>query len=312
MSLTGTWDAQALALVAQGDADALTRLYDRYASFAFRAAMRVTGEAALAEDAVQEAFLEIWRNAPTYDRQRAAPRVWICAIAHHRAVDLMRRRGSSMSLPGSETLVPKQLVLPDIWAEVAQRLSADELRAALLALSPRKREVIELAFFGGLTHREIARTTSTPLGTVKSRIRHGLVAMRSALAPGRPDTAVRARPAMLLQVALDARDLGALLKMIRRDVIWLAARGEEPRRVCTGREEVRERWRAFRKAGGNALPRVVLERDAIVVLDPQRHGGHGPAVFHVLRYQGAEIASIEDYPDQESAIAAVSQAPGPS
>jgi RNA polymerase sigma-70 factor (ECF subfamily) len=108
-------------------------------------------------------------------------KTWLLAIVHHRAIDAVRRRRPVAGLPEREDVPPPALRLPDVWGEVSATLDAESLRAALAALSDAQREAIELAYFGGLTQVEIAERTDTPLGTVKSRMRLGLLAMRRVL-----------------------------------------------------------------------------------------------------------------------------------
>ncbi len=174
-------DRDVLERVSAGELDALELLYDRYRTMAYSIAMRITSDAALAEDVVQEAFLGAWRNAGRYLESRASVKTWLLAIVHHRAVDAVRRRRPTVELPEREDIPPPQLTLPDIWTEVAGRLDAEAVQGALRTLSDVQREAIELAYFGGLTQAEIAARTNTPLGTVKSRMRLGLLAMRRAL-----------------------------------------------------------------------------------------------------------------------------------
>jgi RNA polymerase sigma factor (sigma-70 family) len=167
--------------VAAGELNALELLYDRYRTMAYSIALRITGEATLAEDVVQDAFLGAWRNAGRYAESRASVKTWLLAIVHHRAVDAVRRRRPTVELPEREDVPPTALTLPDIWHEVAGRLDRDAVQAAIRTLSDVQREAIELAYFGGLTQAEIADRTGTPLGTVKSRMRLGLLAMRRTL-----------------------------------------------------------------------------------------------------------------------------------
>ena len=148
---------------------------------AYSIAYRITSDASLAEDVVQEAFLGAWRNAGKYVEGRGSVKTWLLSIVHHRAVDAVRRRRPTSELPEREDFSPAALTLPDVWAEVAGRLDSDEVRAALDRITPVQREAIELAYFSGLTQQEIAERTGTPLGTVKSRMRLGLLAMRRAL-----------------------------------------------------------------------------------------------------------------------------------
>ncbi|HEX5149684.1 MAG TPA: sigma-70 family RNA polymerase sigma factor, partial [Candidatus Limnocylindrales bacterium] len=105
-------------------------------------------------------------------------------IVHHRAIDAIRRRRPTTELPDIDAGLPDALTLPDVWAEVSASLDSATVRAALAALSDVQREALELAYFGGLTQQEIAERTGTPLGTVKSRMRLGLLAMRRSLEVG--------------------------------------------------------------------------------------------------------------------------------
>jgi RNA polymerase sigma-70 factor (ECF subfamily) len=143
-------------------------------------AMRITRDPALAQDAVQEAFVGVWRNAGRYAAGRSSVRTWMLSIAHHRAIDIVRRRRPTSALPEIETAEPA-LTTPDVWPEVARTLDRDSVTAAMASLPDPQREAIQLAYFEGLTQVEIAERTSTPLGTVKSRVRLGLLALRRAL-----------------------------------------------------------------------------------------------------------------------------------
>jgi RNA polymerase sigma-70 factor, ECF subfamily len=177
-------DQAVLARVANGELDALQDLYDRYRTMAYSIALRITSDGALAEDVVQDAFLGAWRNAARYVEGRGSVKTWLLSIVHHRAVDAVRRRRPTTELPEAEAPPPATLTLPDIWAEVAGNLDRAEIASALATLSDVQREAIELAYFGGLTQVEIADRTGAPLGTVKSRIRLGLLALREVLVAG--------------------------------------------------------------------------------------------------------------------------------
>src|SRR6476660_5962720 len=176
-------DRAVLVRLADGELDALGDLYDRYKTMAYSIAYRITNDATLAEDVVQEAFLGVWRNATRYVQGRGSVKTWLLSIVHHRAIDAVRRRRSTVDLPERDDAPPPALRLPDVWGEVSSNLDADEVRAALASLSDVQREALELAYFGGLTQTEIAERTGTPLGTVKSRMRLGLLAMREMLSP---------------------------------------------------------------------------------------------------------------------------------
>ena len=174
-------DRVILGRIGAGELDALEELYDRYRTMAYSIALRITTDAALAEDVVQDAFLGAWRNANRYLEGRGSVKTWLLSIVHHRAVDAVRRRRPTTELPDRESTPPLALTIPDIWPEVDGRLDRDSVRQALAALSESQREALELAYFSGLTQQEIAVRTGAPLGTVKSRMRLGLLAMRRAL-----------------------------------------------------------------------------------------------------------------------------------
>jgi RNA polymerase sigma-70 factor (ECF subfamily) len=174
-------DRAVLARIANGELQALDELYERYKTMAYSIAYRITNDASLAEDVVQDAFLGAWRNAGRYIQGRGSVKTWLLSIVHHRAIDAVRRRRPTTPLPEREDVPPAALMLPDVWSEVAADLDAEAVRGALAVLSDVQREAIELAYFGGLTQQEIAARTDTPLGTVKSRMRLGLLAMRRVL-----------------------------------------------------------------------------------------------------------------------------------
>ena len=177
-------DRAALARIAGGELAALEDLYDRYKTMAYSIAYRITNDATLAEDVVQDAFLGAWRNAARYVEGRGSVKTWLLSIVHHRAIDAIRRRRPTTELPEIDAALPASLTLPDVWAEVSASLDSVTVREALVALSDVQREALELAYFGGLTQQEIAERTGTPLGTVKSRMRLGLLAMRRSLEMG--------------------------------------------------------------------------------------------------------------------------------
>jgi len=185
-------DEALLERAANGDQGAIAVLYDRYKGLMYGLASRITGDQALAQDVLQDAFVGIWKNAARFSSARASARTWILSITHHRAVDAVRRRRPTTELPDAELPPPVQLTVPDVWGDVAQRLDGDAVRAALGTLSGVQREAIELAYFGGLTQQEIAQRTGAPLGTVKSRVRLGLLQLRAVLDSYETTDAVRA------------------------------------------------------------------------------------------------------------------------
>ncbi len=176
-------DRAVMGRIADGELHALDELYERYKTMAYSIAYRITNDATLAEDVVQDAFLGAWRNAGRYVTGRGSVKTWLLSIVHHRAIDAVRRRRPTTELPEHEEAPPLALRLPDVWAEVSANLDAEVVRGAMGVLSDVQREAIELAYFNGLTQVEIADRTNTPLGTVKSRMRLGLLAMRRELTP---------------------------------------------------------------------------------------------------------------------------------
>ncbi|HEX7611427.1 MAG TPA: sigma-70 family RNA polymerase sigma factor [Candidatus Limnocylindrales bacterium] len=175
-------EAELMRQVAAGEIGGLETLYDRHHGMAYALALRITTEPGLAEDVVQDSFLGLWRNAGRYAEAKGSVRGWLLAIVRHRAIDTIRRQKKGVTLDGETSdIVPAALTLPDIWPEVASRLDAQQVRVALEGLPAAQREAIEFAYFDGLTQREIATRTGAPLGTVKSRMRLGLVALRREL-----------------------------------------------------------------------------------------------------------------------------------
>src|SRR5574338_700982 len=172
-------DRETMDRLASGDLGALERLYEQYGAMSVSIAYRITGDRAIAEDVVQEAFLGAWRNAARYAASRGSVRTWLLSIVHHRAIDAVRRRRPTSELPETDAGMPTALVMPDSWTEVSAALDRETVRAALDTLSIVQREAIELAYFGGLTQAEIAERTGVPLGTVKGRMRLGLDALRA-------------------------------------------------------------------------------------------------------------------------------------
>jgi RNA polymerase sigma-70 factor (ECF subfamily) len=174
-------EAALMERLAEGEVAALGMLYDRYRAVAYALALRITADAQSAEDVVQDAFLGVWSHARGYAAARGSVRTWLLSIVHHRAIDLVRRRRPVASLPLAGDPTDPALSVADPWPEVAGRLDRDRIRAALARLSDVQREALELAYFGGLTQVEIAERVGAPLGTVKSRLRLGLLALRRAL-----------------------------------------------------------------------------------------------------------------------------------
>jgi RNA polymerase sigma-70 factor (ECF subfamily) len=175
-------DEELMQLVYHGEAAAFEVIYDRHADAAFSLAYRMCGQRALAEDVVQEGFLSLWRSGTRYDRARGSVRTWVLSVVHNRAIDALRRRTVRDRGRVSDEGIEERLAAPERTdVEFARRDEAREVRAALEKLPKEQSHVIELAYFGGLTHIEIASMLDTPVGTVKGRMRLGLEKLRMTL-----------------------------------------------------------------------------------------------------------------------------------
>ena len=178
-------DEELMDLVREGDAAAFGAIYDRHSTAAFSLAYRMVGRRNAAEDVVQEAFLSLWRSGGRYDSTRGSVRTWILGIVHNRAIDAMRRATVHDKRRASDEGIEERFEAPERTdAEAARRSEAGEVRAALGVLPPDQLRVIELAYFGGFTHAEIAEMLDTPLGTVKGRMRLALEKLRGVLGEG--------------------------------------------------------------------------------------------------------------------------------
>ncbi len=175
-----------ISAVAGGDHPALLALYDRHGRVAYGLAYRILGDAGAAEEAVQDGYLRVWRRASTFDAARGGVRSWLLTIVHHCAIDLLRRRtGAPPVIAGLDEIADRQAV-PDAWSDVSQRLESERVHTAVATLPGEQRRAIEMAYFDGLTHREIAERDGLPLGTVKGRLRLGLRRLHGLLAEPTP------------------------------------------------------------------------------------------------------------------------------
>jgi RNA polymerase sigma-70 factor (ECF subfamily) len=179
-------DEELMQLVRENDSAAFAVVYERHTTAAFSLAFRMCGKRALAEDVVQEAFLSLWRSGARYDSTRGSVRTWVLGIVHNRAIDALRRGVVQDRGWVSDEGIEEQLEASERTEhEVGRRDEAREIRAALVELPPDQSRVIELAYYGGFTHSEIARMLDTPVGTIKGRMRLGLQKMRSQLSSER-------------------------------------------------------------------------------------------------------------------------------
>jgi RNA polymerase sigma-70 factor (ECF subfamily) len=175
-------DEDLMPLVRDGDARAFEVLFDRHGGPAFSLAYRMCGSRARAEDIVQEAFLSVWRAGARYDQSRGSVRSWILSAVHNRAIDTFRREAVRPTRPLDESGVIERLAAPELTdVEAERRVDGDHVRGALRELPDDQRQVIELSYYGGFTHQQIAEMLSLPPGTVKGRMRLGLGKMRIAL-----------------------------------------------------------------------------------------------------------------------------------
>jgi RNA polymerase sigma-70 factor (ECF subfamily) len=176
-------DEDLMALVRENHASAFEIVYERHADAAFSLAYRMTGKRALAEDVVQEAFLSLWRSGARYDRTRGSVRTWVLGIVHNRAIDALRRGTVHDRRRASDEGIDERVDAGERTdVEAVRREEAREVRLALRELPSEQSQVIELAYFGGFTHTEIASMLDTPIGTIKGRMRLGLRKMRTQLA----------------------------------------------------------------------------------------------------------------------------------
>jgi RNA polymerase sigma-70 factor, ECF subfamily len=172
----GSSAAEEMRLVARiraGDQQAMSELYDRYSTVVYAVGLRVLQDAAAAEDVLQDIFLQLWRNPDAFDASRGSLAAWLAVIARHRAIDRLRKRRP-------ETDIEECVIAggPDLRDESERALVLEKVRNVLAEMSAEQATALDLAFFQGLTHTEIAEKTGAPLGTIKTRIRTGLQQLR--------------------------------------------------------------------------------------------------------------------------------------
>ncbi|HLM10297.1 MAG TPA: sigma-70 family RNA polymerase sigma factor [Thermoleophilaceae bacterium] len=185
MDIRNLADEEVMQLVQGGDPRAFELLYDRHGGAVFSLAYRMVGNRAAAEDITQEAFLSIWRSRLRYDQARGSVRTWVLGIVHNRAIDGLRRSlVHDRRREAVDGIEERHEARERTDVEAARREEARSVRSALETLSDDQRRTIELAYFGGFTHSQIAELLEEPLGTVKGRMRLGLDKMRRQLAEG--------------------------------------------------------------------------------------------------------------------------------
>jgi len=168
-------DAMLVSAIRAGDQSAMAQLYDKYSGIVYSVALRVLGDTGAAEDILQEVFMQLWRNPDGFDATRGSLPGWLAVIARNRAIDSLRKRRPEDEI--SDVVVR---VEPDLLQEVEWKRSLEKIRGAMGGMSAPQRSALEMSFFQGLTHQEIAEKTGEPLGTIKTRIRAGLLVLRKA------------------------------------------------------------------------------------------------------------------------------------
>jgi RNA polymerase sigma-70 factor (ECF subfamily) len=171
-------DKELVSQVHAGDQNAMGALYDRYSPLVYAVGLRVLADSAAAEDVLQEVFTQLWRNPPKFDASRGSLGAWLAVIARNRAIDALRKRRYESDI---EDIVVS--VEPDLASAIDRSRAAKNVRDVLNGMHPAQRQALEMAFFEGLTHTEIAAKIGEPLGTIKTRIRAGLLALRKAFKP---------------------------------------------------------------------------------------------------------------------------------
>ena len=171
-----------MALVQRGDARAFEAIYDRHGSAAFSLAYRIAGNRAAAEDIVQEAFLSVWRSSVRYQPERGNLRSWLLSVVHNRAIDALRRSAVHTRRQVDADGLEERKAAPELTdVEAFRRQEAQTVRSAMEQLPNEQLRVVELAYFGGFTHTQIAEMLGEPLGTVKGRMRLALARMKDGL-----------------------------------------------------------------------------------------------------------------------------------
>lgn len=167
-----------VSAIRSGDELAMTQLYERYSPVVYSVALRVLGDTSAAEDILQEVFLQLWRSPDAFDASRGSLPGWLAVITRNRAIDSLRKRKTAADI--SEIVVSME---PDLASRAEWSRTLEKVRGVLGGMPALQRSVLEMAFFDGLTHTEIADKTGEPLGTVKTRIRAGLMTLRKAFNP---------------------------------------------------------------------------------------------------------------------------------
>jgi len=170
-------DMKLVARIRASDQQAMSELYDRYAKIVYAVALRVLQDASTAEDVLQDIFMQLWRNPDAFDGSRGTLAAWLTVISRHRSIDRLRQRRPELNI--EDCVISGG---PDLQDEAERNLVIEKVRSVLAEMNPDQRRALELAYFEGLTHTEIAAKTGEPLGTIKTRIRTGLQQLRAKFA----------------------------------------------------------------------------------------------------------------------------------
>ena len=170
-------DSSLVVRIRAGDESAMAQVYDRYSQIVYSVALRVLADTGSAEDVMQEIFMQLWRNPQSFDGNRGSMGAWLAVITRHRAIDHLRKRKPETDIEDITVSVDTNLE-----NETEKNIFLAKVRGLLASMPVDQRKALEMAFFEGLTHSEVAAKMGEPLGTIKTRIRTGLMAMRKALA----------------------------------------------------------------------------------------------------------------------------------
>lgn len=174
-------DEMLIEQVVSGDEQALALLYDRYGGMAYSLAYKILTDRTSSEDVVQEVFLTLWRKAQSFDIRRGEVRTWLLTMVHHRCIDVIRRQRGKATLQITPDFNHPASEADGVWNLVVHSLDSEAIQNALTQIPEKQKQVIDLAYFGGYTHSEIAEMLQVPLGTVKARIRMGVEKLRNIL-----------------------------------------------------------------------------------------------------------------------------------
>ena len=175
-------DAALVHRLLQNDVGSFEQLYDRHSRLVYSVVLRILQQAGTAEEVVQDVFLQLWRNASQYDTARGPFVPWLLTLARNRALDTLRLKSERQRrVEDQKDELPSVVVLPQYEKVIDEKRRAERVRSLISALQPRQKQAIELAYFQGLSHTEIAKELQEPLGTVKSWIRNGLIRLKEGL-----------------------------------------------------------------------------------------------------------------------------------